>query len=179
MNNKILPYTCLFIFALFINVNILIAQDDDKPTPVFGTFKSSRVINVHSTETVPKKHLDFRVTHRFGDLIQDWKISNSWENFFGFENAADILIGFEYGITDKLMLSISRTPGAGTLRQLLHGLVKYRILSQTEDGSMPISMAAVGLATWSTMKKTNFDAFNPSITSFATDANGAKFSNLE
>jgi hypothetical protein len=164
----------ILLLALLLFVFSLKAQDE----AVFGTFKGTRIINSHSTETLKKGMMDFRITHRFGDMMRDWSARNSWDNFIGLEDAADILIGLEYGVTDQLMLSFSRTKGAGPLRQLLHGQAKYKVLAQNESGSMPISMAVVGLATISTMRKTNFEPANPSITSFTTcDSCGGFFAN--
>lgn len=165
----------LLCCLIFLGIHQIQAQEDDA---VYGTFKSTRVINSHSTETLKKGMMDFRITHRFGDMMRDWDPRNSWDNFIGLEDAADILIGLEYGLTDQLMFSFSRTKGGGNLRQLLHGQVKYKALAQTEGGSMPISLAVVGLATMSTMRKTDFDPANPSITSFTNcETCGGYFAN--
>ena len=45
----------------------------DEPTDenypfLSGTFKATRIINGHSTETLNKGELEFRVEHRFGDF---------------------------------------------------------------------------------------------------------------
>lgn len=119
---------------------------------VYNTFKDRRVINTQSVEVLQKKQFDFRVAHRFGDLAG---AAGGWQNFFGLENAADVQIGFEYGLNEKLTLGLSRTKGAGNLRQLLHGFGKYRVLQQTTDNKMPISMTAVAMATASTMKSSS------------------------
>lgn len=124
---------------------------------VYQTFKDTRVINAQSVETLPKRKLDFRVSHRFGDLAGD---NGGHRTFFGLENASDILIGVDYGVTDQLTIGLHRTKGAGSmpdgnsgLRQLLNGVVKLRILQQTSDNKVPVSMALVGLASLSTAEK--------------------------
>ena len=71
------------------------------------------------------------------------------------ENATDIGIGLDYGITDNLMIGINRTKGAGRLKQLINVPLKWRIISQTDDDSKPVSVAAYGLFTLSTMKSTD------------------------
>lgn len=130
------------------------------------TFKDTRVINTHSVETLPKRKLDIRIGHRFGDLAGD---RGGSQTFFGLENASDVMIGGEYGFTDRFTAGIYRAKGAGSLpggtpglRQLLNLFGKYRILRQKEDGSMPISLTAFGLATMSTAKRieTNPDIIN-------------------
>lgn len=131
---------------------------------VSQTFKSTRIINTHSVETIQKRKLDFRVTHRFGDIAGDF---GGFQTLYGIENAADILIAFEYGITDDLMVGIGRTKGAGPLRQLLHSFIKYRALKQTEGAGFPLSVTLVAGTTLSTMKKsetpdliTSFEKFS-------------------
>lgn len=149
------------LFFLFTASVSLPAQD-----LVFQTFKDTRVINSHSVETLPKRKLDIRIGHRFGDLAGD---RGGTQTFFGLENASDVLIGGEYGFTDRLTAGIYRAKGAGSLasgtpglRQLLNLIGKYRILHQKEDGSMPISLTVLGVATMSTAKRieTNPDIIN-------------------
>ena len=78
---------------------------------VSQTFKDSRVINTHSVETLPKRKLDVRIFHRFGDLAGD---NGGFQTFYGLENASDVVIGLEYGITNNphsWSLSIQRGRG--------------------------------------------------------------------
>lgn len=157
MNKYIYNLLCLLLMPLFC-----FGQGE-----VFQTFKDRRVINAHSTETLKKRQLDFRVSHRFGDAAG---ANGGWQNFYGFENASDILTGFEYGITDDLMIGISRTKGSTVFRQNINGLIKYKILAQKEGKGMPISMSVVGTSSISTMKKTPVDPQNPSLTAFEKSA---------
>ncbi len=71
--NKVL----LLALCLLLTTPGLYAQDDllgmlgtDSTTTGYiqATFKSTRVINGHSVETLPRNHLDFRISHRFGRL---------------------------------------------------------------------------------------------------------------
>lgn len=139
-----------YCFVLLAGWNTY-AQDDfeefedgpEYPEP----FSSTRVINSHSTETLKKNTLEFRIEHRFGDIAgpdANGKVKANAETFFGFDNASDIRFGFEYGITDNLMVGIGRCKGSGEpYKSFFDGLVKYRILRQ-EKGKMPISMSAGG-----------------------------------
>src|SRR5207237_803472 len=52
----------------------------------------------------------------------------------------DIRIAFEYGITDRFMLGVSRSKKD----ENLEGLAKYRLLRQTVSGSMPVSVSVFG-----------------------------------
>ncbi len=139
------------LFFLCVN---LIAQDK-----VFETFKDTRIINTHSVETIKKRQLDFRIGHRFGDLFGD---RGGWETFYGLENARDILFGLDYGISDNLTIGLARTKGAGPLRQLVNGTLKYRVLQQSDgEKSIPLSITALAVGSYSTMKKSeNPDAIN-------------------
>lgn len=142
----------VFITMILVGNQSLHAQKEY----VYQTFKDTRVINSYSTETLQKGVLDFRVAHRFGDIFGvnangNWNIENLWANFLGFESAADVGFGVEYGITNNFMIGFHRTKGASELRSLLHLNAKYKFLSQTKDNSMPLSMAAAGVLTVSTM----------------------------
>src|SRR6056297_1020473 len=77
--------------------------------PFPSTFADTRVISTHSTEMLPHRKLDFRVGHRFGDLAG---AEGGWATFYGLENAADVAIGFDYGLTDRINIGLHRTKGA-------------------------------------------------------------------
>lgn len=140
------------LVVCLITCSLLPAQEK-----IYQTFKDTRVINSQSVETLAKRKLDFRVSHRFGDLAGD---NGGYKTFFGLDNASDILIGVDYGVTDNLTIGLHRTKGAGSmpdgnsgLRQLLNGVVKLRFLQQTADNKVPVSMALVGIASLSTAEK--------------------------
>jgi len=151
MKNQSLIIICIFFIFSSVQIN---AQN-----LVFQTFKDTRVINSHSVETVPNRKLDFRIGHRFGNL------KDGWEKLYGLEDAEDVLFGFEYGLSEELTIGISRTKGAGELSALVSPSIKYRILHQKNDNSMPLSLTLMGVSTISTMKSsqgetlTNFDKF--------------------
>ena len=92
----------------------LFAQNDNL---VFDTFKDRRVINTHSVETLPARKLDVRIGHRFGDLAGEF---GGWDNFYGLENAQDIMIGAAYGFTNSFTVGLHRTKGAGALTRLVN-----------------------------------------------------------
>jgi hypothetical protein len=113
------------------------------------TFQSTRIINGHSNESLRKGVLEFRVEHRFGDIAGT---DGGVQNMFGLDNSADIRLGFEYGITDRLMVGLGRNKGTGVpYRSLIDGFAKYAILKQKKKG-MPISLSAVGIGTFTYQK---------------------------
>ncbi len=97
-----------------------------------ATFKTSRIVNGQSIENTAKGVLDFKVNHRFGAI-------DNLNNFFGLDNA-NTMIGFDYGINDWLMVGFSRS----TYEKEYQGFVKAKILRQTENGDMPISLSYYG-----------------------------------
>lgn len=148
---KTLHLSIAFIFAiapLFLHAQTeleqLIHLDTEKDESVIATFKAARLINLQSTETIHKHELDFRVDHRFGDIAGT---NGGIRNFFGLDQAADIRIGFDYGITDKLNVGIARAKGATAVTQLYEVNFKYRFLEQTMSNSIPVSIAFFGSGT--------------------------------
>ena len=137
-------------FTLFFTLVFSSVYSQDKSEIVYRTFKDSRVISVQSAETLPARKMDFRVSHRFGDLAGS---NGGWETFYGLENATDILIGFDYGATDRLTVGLSRSKGAGPLRRLVNGFVKYKLIGQGIEGGAPITFTLLGGASMSTAKR--------------------------
>jgi len=115
-----------------------IALKSQDAEPVYHTFNSTRVINAHSTETLWKKELDFRVGHRFGDIAG---AAGGVQSAFGLDNSADISIGFEYGLTNDLDIGLTRYKGAGPYTQLFEGYAKYKFIRQTSK--TPISLVGI------------------------------------
>ena len=136
-----------FIFLVLLSVasQVSFAQDDllnmldngpKKPEPVTATFKTSRVLNGHSIENVAKRHLDFRINHRFGLL------NSGYDQFWGLDFAR-IRLSLEYGITDDLMVGIGRNNFG---RKAWDYFAKYKILKQTNTNSIPVSISAFASA---------------------------------
>ncbi|RYD80881.1 MAG: hypothetical protein EOP53_07400 [Sphingobacteriales bacterium] len=150
----------LFVFFLFTASNIY-AQDDllqmleseDSATTDYtrAAFKTTRVINSHSLENVAEGVLDFKILHRFGF------INGGAYEFFGLDQAT-MRLGFEYGITDRLMVGIGRT----TVEKALDGFLKYKILRQSSGAkNMPLTLTyATGLSAnmlkWQDPNRNNF-----------------------
>ena len=130
------------------------AQEEGVEEPIIETFRHTRIINSHSVETLPARKLDFRVVHRFGDFAGD---NGGWPTFYGLESASDVSIGLEYGITDQIMVGISRTKGSGPLKQNLNGLLKARIMTQERNGNLPFSLTVIGMTSVSTMQKSDIE----------------------
>lgn len=116
--------------------------------PVYATFKSSKIINARSNELVHKGELDLIVSHRFGDAGGH---NGGFKTFYGTDNASDIKIALDYGLSDRLAIGISRTKGATAIRQLLEANCKYKLIEQTERDRIPLGITFFGNAVISTM----------------------------
>lgn len=141
-----------FIYKILIASTFVFASQSiyAQAEKVYQTFKDTRVINSHSIETIPAGKLDMRIGHRFGDFGGD---NGGWPTFYGLENASDVLIGFDYGLSNDMMIGLARTKGAGPLRQNIHGKYKVRFITQEKNGNQPISVGLVGMMSYSTMQK--------------------------
>jgi hypothetical protein len=132
-----------FSSAVFGQDDLLDMVDDKKDQgaqKVFATFKTYRLGNAMTTETVKKNHLDFRISHRFGniyDRTQSNPINETFQSYFGFDNASDIRTSFDYGITDNISVGIGRS----RLNKMADASVKWRFLQQTANFKIPVSMA--------------------------------------
>ena len=112
------------------------AQDSTSKAEPIWVFSSPRLINAATVEMIPAGILEFRVTHNFGDIAGD---NGGIKQFFGLDNATDVRIGFQYGLSQKVNLVAARAKGAGGLQQLYELGIKYRFLQQTTDNSRPFS----------------------------------------
>ena len=128
------------LFLLLICSCTLSAQRER----VYRTFKDTRVVNVHSVETLPKGKLDVRISHRFGDMFGD---DGGFKTFYGLETAEDVAIGIYRA------KGAGRTPESNSgLRQNLNLVAKLRFLHQETEG-FPFSATVVGTVTMSTAQK--------------------------
>jgi hypothetical protein len=122
--------------AIISILSLFNAVSQDK---IWNTFEGTRVLNNHSTEMLYKKNLEFIIAHKFGDIAGS---NGGFDNFFGFDNIADVRFAFEYGITNNLNIGIGRNKGIGLQRQVIDGFFKYRFLQQEKNG-IPINLSFV------------------------------------
>lgn len=126
---------------MFLVVNFAWAQDDlldmlkdenNVSSPVLATFKGTRIITGQSNENIAKKHLNFLILHRFGELKDD-----AWYYSLLGLDAATVRLAFDYGITDKLMVGIGRSSGT----KIYDFSVKYKIAQQKIGGNKNFPLA--------------------------------------
>jgi hypothetical protein len=140
---------CL-VFFLFFKAHAQSADsllqtmtDSAKIKSLQTTFKSTRIVLSHSTETQKKHDLDMRIRHHFGDIGGEF---GSAHTLYGLDVATDLFIGFDYGITDKLTVSIGRSKHD----ELYNGFVKYRLLTQGDgkNQNIPLNITLLAQMGW-------------------------------
>jgi len=104
---------------------------EDYPVRLFET---SILIDNQTVTTPFKGMLEFEIHHRFGT------VNNALDDLFGLWAPANIRLGLNYAITDRLVI------GAGTAKnyKAQDVAVKYALLQQTSSGSVPVSLAFYG-----------------------------------
>jgi len=130
----------IILLLLFTRIELR-AQDDllsglknelkSDPGYTTSTFKSTRVINSHSSEVLSKGSLDFRISHRFG------KINSGAYNLFGLDQAT-IRIGLEYGLSDRVTVGVGRS----SFEKTYDGFIKLKIFRQrkNDESFFPVSV---------------------------------------
>ena len=139
MTKRLLTTTLIFGLILFYAVPAK-SQDLDalldkeaKPVTTYATatFKSTRIVNGHSVERMKKNQLEFRVSHRFGQL------NEGSYNMWGLDQGT-IHLALEYGLTDWLEVGIGRS----TYEKTFDGFGKVSILRQSSgEKNMPIHLS--------------------------------------
>ena len=102
----------------------------DEKEPVTATFKGTRLVNQHTIEVGGKRTLDFRIAHRFGTF------NTGSYNFWGLDGGASIRMSLEYSYDGRLQFGLGRS----STEKTYDSYVKYRLLRQTKNNSMPISV---------------------------------------
>ena len=128
-------------------------------------FSSTKTINARTTELTGKGKMDFNVTHNFGDVGGS---NGGIKRFFGLDNASDVRIAFNLGVTDHLDLGLARAKGSGPQQQLIELSGKYRFMQQREkDPSHPLSIALFANTVVAANTASNFPNQDNSYTDFS------------
>lgn len=126
MNLKLLLFISLLLPASFF----LHAQNEAVDEDLFvETFSSTRLVIGQTVEIAPNGDMNLNIQHHFG------AINTGFNNFFGFDQAAT-RIGIDYSFNDWLSVGIGRT----TLEKTWDGFLKFRILRQKHNETMPIGL---------------------------------------
>ena len=118
----------------------------------YATFKTTRIIFGQSVENASKGTLLFLFSHHFGP------VNSGAYNLFGLDLTANVRLGFEYGISDRLSIGIGRS----NYEKTFDGFLKYKLLRQcTGYRTMPISISLfastdLNSLKWQDPTRTNF-----------------------
>jgi hypothetical protein len=123
-------------------MSMLDKPDAGKTVYTRATFKTTRLINGHTVETLGKGVMDVKISHRFG------KVNGGGYELFGLDNAT-MRMGFDYGLTNNLMIGIGRS----TFEKTYDGFIKMKILRQsTGKIKMPVTMDYIPTIAITTLK---------------------------
>ena len=152
----------LLLLPLSISASICFAQkdtsssllslieSDDEINYTKYSFKTNRIINLHSLESTAMGVMDIKISHRFGT------VDEGFYNLFGLDVATQ-RIGIDYGITDQLTVGVNRN----SVKKAFDGFLKYKFLRQsTGKRNMPITAAIMTSAAVETQKWDNPDRDN-------------------
>jgi hypothetical protein len=149
-----LPLSILSFFATAQASLLDKLGNDEEINYTKYSFKTNRIINLHSLENTPQGVMDMKISHRFGF------VDGGFYDLFGLDNATQ-RIGLDYGITDQLTVGVNRN----SVRKAYDGFVKYKFLRQsTGKRNMPITAAIMTSTAYETQKwdNPNRDNFNSS-----------------
>ncbi len=141
--NSLLLLICFPFYIAAQDIDELLEEATGSTTEyAYATFKSTRIVTGHSIERMQEGQLDFRISHRFGQIN-----SGAYE-FWGLDQA-NIHLSLEYGITNWLMVGMGR----GTYEKTFDGFMKYSILRQSKgERNMPVSFSYLTCMAINTLK---------------------------
>src|SRR5690349_19681544 len=134
----------LYPVLLLFLATPLMAQDDllkeleasQKPEVEYieQTFKGTRLINGQTIETKGQGELEFIFQHRFGP------VNSGLYNLYGLDEA-QVRLGLEYGVTDRLGVGFGRNSNDKTMD--VYG--RYKLLRQSRGARvMPVTVTLFG-----------------------------------
>jgi hypothetical protein len=167
-----------FYLKGFSQDDLLKELEATETTPVkefsLATFKSTRLINTHTIESLGKRAWDLRLSHRFGDF------KSGFNQFFGLDGGAPMKIAAEFSVDGRLTFGVGRIfLIEGQYSKLWEGFAKYRILRQTTDNRMPVSLTAVagmGITSRKELYPNEFEFFTSRMSYFYQFVLARKFS---
>lgn len=140
----------LLPLTIYAQGDLLSELEDDAATEAVSdittaTFKSTRIINTQSVELIPGNHLDFRISHRFG------QINSGAYNLWGLDQAT-IRLGLEYGLWDRVNIGVGRS----SFQKVYDGYFKLKFLKQqTGIRTTPVSLVWFSNMSLTTLKTNN------------------------
>jgi len=114
-----------------------------------NTFDGNYIIDNQTVMVPIKGTFEFDIQHRFGT------VNNGFTDLFGIFAGATMKLGFSYTPVNDLQVGFDAT----NENMEVDWNLKYALLKQTKDGSMPVSVTLFGNAMMDTRKKDNTTLF--------------------
>lgn len=133
------------INKIAVLVSVLVAGFSYSQEKIWDTFEGTRGLSNHSTEMLYKRNMEFRVSHKFGDIAGS---NGGLQSFYGFDNLADVRIAFEYGITDNINIGLGRSKGVNERIGVVDMFGKMRLMQQEKNGK-PLNITYVSALAFS------------------------------
>jgi len=108
-------------------------QEDEGMLPVRNPWATGMLIDNQTTETPNAGSLEFAIHHRFGKMLD-------LGDLYGIYAASNIRLGITYGITEKIAIGF----GTEKNNKMQEFTGKYKILSQSRNGKIPVSVTYFG-----------------------------------
>lgn len=139
---------CLMSLVMFAYPLVAQEQEDKGKRPVRAPFESALLIDNQTIMVPTAKTLEFDIIHRFGS------VENGISDFYGlYAPSANIRMGLTYSLIDDLAIGV----GYSKLNKYVDFNLKYAILKQTRDWSMPVSVTFYGNAAIDTREPELFE----------------------
>jgi len=132
----------------------------ESPKLIKDSFEDIILINNQTTEVLRKHTLQMEIQHRFGSIDQGMQEETTFD-LLGIFGSSNIRLGFNFGLTDRLMVGIGGTKN----NNLYNAQWKYKIFRQAEAKGMPVTVTYYGNIAINISK--NPDFITPSNTYFS------------
>ncbi|QZT35939.1 DUF5777 family beta-barrel protein [Halosquirtibacter xylanolyticus] len=122
------------------------AKRESRSKELFPLFWGTNINNLQTSQTLRQGDLQLRIFHRFG------AISDGASEMFGIYSPSNITMGLAYGVTSNFSVIFD----AEKEKRFYDLSLKYRILTQKSDNSMPLSLTYILTTSYSGMGEENY-----------------------
>jgi hypothetical protein len=105
-------------------------------------FWGTRLINLPTSTPIDKRMVLFRISHRFYGPVRD-----GYDTFFGLDQGANVFFSLDYGLTDRLGISVGRS----RLFQEWEFGFSWLAMMQGSSAALPFSVALHADFDWATV----------------------------
>jgi hypothetical protein len=141
-------FTIFLVTALFAQDSTAVAEEEEAPVVkknpfTKNTFSGRYMMDNQSVMVNIKGTLEADIQHRFGT------VNNGIKDLYGIYSTANMRISFSYVPVNNFEIGF----GASNYNMVVDGNIKYAIVKQTTDNSMPVSVTYFGSVAMDTRAK--------------------------